>query len=109
MLADNKTMQQLIDLGIQARNEKIHLVHMADLLASKPQNMKLTKIEIDEKKVMIEGYSIDTNTFKEYTESKKEERFFSNMKVEKIAAAGNNSPYKICTITATTEPVGDSK
>lgn len=98
ILRDNEEIKKLIDLSIVARNEHNELVHIVDLLAVKPRDLKLLRVDVDSKNITVEGFAIDANLFNDYTESKKDEKFFSALKIEKIAAAGNKSPYKTCTI-----------
>lgn len=104
ILRENEQMKKVIDLAILARNEHSDLVHVVDLLATKPKNLKLTRIDVDRKNITVEGFAVDSNLFNEYTESKRKQTLFHDLKIEKITAVGNKSPYK--TVIIRSEIVG---
>lgn len=101
IIQDSESMANMIDVAIVARNERNQLVRMVDVLAVKPRDFKIEKIEVNSKNISVEGFSVDTNTFKEYINAKMDENFFADMKIERITSENKNA-YKTVLIRGLT-------
>lgn len=80
-----------------ALNEKKEILRAVDTLAMKPGDMKITKLDVNEKSFNVEGFAVDPALFNLYVENVQRKDLFHSVQTEKVQVHGA-SGYKTCSI-----------
>lgn len=101
LAAENEALKKSVNLINRAYSEDKKLLEVVDLLAaSKPDGVKLLKLEAANGVISIEGYAANPSAFHDYVENLKTRHdLFVEPRLEKISSPA--PAYKTGVITAT--------